>query len=103
MLDLTHLSKAVLIVDTAIEKQILSLIGEAGATGYTAMPCGGRGYRTVFEEPFMSHSQIRVEVITSRKIAEQIIQLIERKEFALHPSTAFIETVEVMDASKFVK
>lgn len=101
MLETTRLSKAVLIIDTAIEHRVLKSVLELGATGYTCLACFGEGPRTIQNEPFMGSTQIQVEVVASRKIVEKIVALVEGPEFGTYPRTAYIENVEVAQPEKF--
>ena len=103
MLETTRLFKAVLIIDTAIEQRVLKAITQLGATGYTCLACFGEGHRTIQKEPFMGATQIQIEVVASRKIVEEIVTLLEGSEFAAHPRSAYIETVEVADPEKFLR
>lgn len=101
MLETTRLYKAVLIIDTAIERRVLKSILELGATGYTCLACFGEGHRTIHNEPFMGSTQIQVEVVASRKVVEDIVAWLEGSELGSYPRTAYIETVEVANAEKF--
>ncbi len=103
MAELTKLCKAVVVVDTALEKQALEKFQELGVKGYTCMHCFGRGQHAVYEEPWVGHSQSRIEMITSHDIGEKIIDYLHSSDFAHHPVTGYLETVEVGDPKKFLK
>jgi len=56
----------------------------------------------VYNEPFLGHSQIRIEIITTEVIADAIVDYCRQPRFEKHAVTAYFETVRVRDASKFI-
>ena len=98
----TRLWKAVVVLDTALEQDLLAKFVELGATGYTSVPCTGAGRQAVYQEPFSSHSQVRVELVGTRPICESIVRYVSRPEFAGHPVAAYLEGVEVIQPERFV-
>lgn len=101
MLETTQLYKAVLIIDTAIEHRVLKAIVDRKITDYTCLACFGEGHRSLQNESFMGATQIQVEVVASRNIVEDLVAMVEGREFGSHPRTDYIETVEVGDPEKF--
>lgn len=99
----TRLWKAVIVLDTDLEQEMLRKFVELGATGYTAVECKGAGEKIVYQQPFASHSQIRVEIVGTRSICEAIVRHISRPEFASHPVAAYLEGVEVLQPERFVR
>jgi hypothetical protein len=98
----TRLWKAVVILDTALEEEMLQRFVELGATGYTAVPCRGAGRKVVYEEPFASHSQLRVEIVGPRSVCEEIVRHVSSPRYAQHPVAAYLEGVEVLEPRRFV-
>jgi hypothetical protein len=98
----TRLWKAVVILDTALEHEMLQKFVELGASGYTAVECSGAGRKAVYQEPFAGHSQMRVEIIGTRPVCEAIVKHVSRPEFAGHPVAAYLEGVEVFQPERFV-
>ena len=98
----TRLWKAVVVLDTALEEQMLHKFVELGATGYTTMECNGAGRKAVYQEPFSGHSQIRVEVVGTRPVCEAIVRFVSQPEYAGHPVAAYLEGVEVIQPERFV-
>ena len=98
----TRLWKAVVVLDTALEEEMLHKFVELGASGYTTMPCSGAGRKAVYQEPFSSHSQLRVEVVGTRSVCEAIVRYVSQPEFAGHPVAAYLEGVEVIQPTRFV-
>jgi hypothetical protein len=98
----TRLWKAVVVLDTALEQEMLQKFVELGATGYTSLPCNGAGRRVVFQDPFSSYSQKRIEVVGSRPICEAIVRYVSSPQYAQHPVAAYLEGVEVLQPERFV-
>jgi hypothetical protein len=98
----TRLWKAVVVLDTALEEEMLHKFVQLGASGYTSMECNGAGRKAVYQEPFSGHSQIRVEVIGTRPVCEAIVRYVSQPEFAGHPVAAYLEGVEVIQPERFV-
>jgi len=101
--------KLVIITERLISEKICGIIMNAGATGYTITPAGGKGSRnirttsesaTIVEE----FSNIKIEVIVSSKaMAEAIIEEVTEKYFSNYSGIAYIEEVGIMRQSKFVR
>lgn len=102
MEQLTKLCKVVAVVETALEQQVLKQFTRLGARGYTCVYCFGRGQHPVYEDMFTGHSQVRIEIVTSRPVAESILAYMHRAEFQNRPAVAYLEEVEVYDPSHFV-
>ena len=98
----TRLWKAVVVLDTALEEEMLHQFVQLGASGYTTMPCNGAGRKAVYQEPFSGHSQLRVEVVGTRSVCEAIVRHVSKPEFQGHPIAAYLEGVEVIQPERFV-
>jgi len=98
----TRLWKAVVVLDKALEQEMFPKFIELGASGYTSMPCNGAGRQAVYQEPFSTHSQLRVEIIGTRSVCEQIVRYVSGPEFRGHPVAAYLEGVEVVQPERFV-
>jgi hypothetical protein len=98
----TRLWKAVVVLDTALEEEMLHKFVELGATGYTTVECNGAGRKAVYQEPFAGHSQLRVEIVGTRPVCEAIVRFVSQPEYAGHPVAAYLEGVEVIQPQRFV-
>jgi len=98
----TRLWKAVVVLEQALESELLPKFVELGATGYTSVPCNGAGRQAVYQEPFASHSQLRVEIIGTRSVCEAIVRHVSRPQYHGHPIAAYLEGVEVIAPERFV-
>jgi len=75
---------------------------ELGASGYTAVECKGAGRKAVYQEPFSGHSQLRVELISTRAICETIVRFVSKPEYAVHPVATYLDGVEVIQPERFI-
>lgn len=65
------------------------------------MPCHGAGRATLDEGNGTSNSQIRLEAVVSREVAERIIDYLRADIVPNHRITACMETVEVLRQDNF--
>jgi hypothetical protein len=98
----TRLWKAVVVVDTDLKQELLQKFIQMGATGYTTVDCNGAGRRVVFQDPYSSHTQVRVEVVGPRSLCEDIVRLVSGPEYATYPIAAYLEGVEVIQPERFL-
>ncbi|MDJ0620571.1 MAG: hypothetical protein QNJ63_28195 [Calothrix sp. MO_192.B10] len=101
-------SKLVIITEKLLMKKIAKIIDEAGATGYTVVPAGGKGSRnlpssgqpTVSSDEF---SNIKFEVLTpNRDMAVKISDEVAAKFFDDYSGIAYLcDVMEVLYAHKF--
>lgn len=99
-------SKLVIITEKLLLKQITKIIDEAGATGYTVVPAGGRGSRNVRSsgQPNVSdvYSNVKIEVLTaSRDMALKISDEVATKFFDDYSGIAYLCDAEVLHAHVF--
>ncbi|MBF2001099.1 MAG: hypothetical protein IGS50_16925 [Synechococcales cyanobacterium C42_A2020_086] len=99
-------SKLVIVTEKLLLKQITKIIDEAGATGYTVVPAGGRGSRNVRSsgQPNVSdvYSNVKIEVLTSsRDMALKISDEVATKFFDNYSGIAYICDAEVLHAHVF--
>ncbi len=86
----------------AIRKELLEHFSKLGITGFTCMNCWGQGHHAVYQEPFMGHSQLRIEVITNEEIADAIVEYCSQPRFDTHAVIVYLETVNVANPNKFL-
>lgn len=101
----TKASKLVIVTEKLLLKQITKLIEEAGATGYTIMPAGGKGSRNVRSsgQPTVSdtYANIKIEVLTpNREIALKISDQVAAEFFDNYSGMAYICDVEILQAHR---
>ncbi|TVQ48913.1 MAG: hypothetical protein EA365_00840 [Gloeocapsa sp. DLM2.Bin57] len=98
--------KLVIVTEKLLLKQIAKIIDEAGATGYTVMPAGGKGSRNVRSsgQPAVSeiYSNIKIEVLTpTRDIALKISDEVAVHFFDDYSGIAYLCDAEVLHAHIF--
>ncbi|AOX03736.1 hypothetical protein BJP34_33735 [Moorena producens PAL-8-15-08-1] len=99
-------SKLVIVTEKLLLKKIAKIIDEAGATGYTVVPVGGKGSRNVRSsgQPSVgdNYSNIKIEVLTrNRDIALKISDEVAAKFFDDYSGIAYICNAEVLHAHMF--
>jgi hypothetical protein len=99
-------SKLVIITEKLLLKQIIKIIDEAGATGYTLMAAGGKGSRNVRSsgQPSVgdSFSNIKIEVLTAnRDMALKISDEVAAQFFDDYSGITYICDAEVLHAHTF--
>ncbi|NJK28478.1 MAG: hypothetical protein HC925_08525 [Coleofasciculaceae cyanobacterium SM2_3_26] len=99
-------SKLIIVTEKILLKQIAKIVEEAGATGYTVLPAGGKGSRNVRSsgQPTVSdiYSDIKIEVLTAtRDIALKISDEVAAKFFDDYSGIAYLCDAEVLHAHRF--
>jgi nitrogen regulatory protein PII len=101
--------KLVIITEKLICEKICEIITQAGATGYTLTPAGGKGSRNMRSTSTRAtivddFSNIKIEVIVNNKqMAEEIIEQVASKYFNNYSGIAYVEDVGMLRQSKFTK
>jgi hypothetical protein len=98
--------KLVIVTEKVLLKQIVKIIREAGATGYTVLPAGGEGSHNVRSsgQPAVSDtfSNIKVEVLTAdRDMAVKISDTIADRFYEDYAVIIYLCDVEVLRSHKF--
>lgn len=99
-------SKLVIVTEKLLLKQIIKIINEAGATGYTVVAAGGQGSRNVRSsgQPTVGdiYSNIKIEILTAnRDMALKISDEVAAKFFDDYSGITYICDAEVLRAHKF--
>ncbi len=98
--------KLVIITEKVLLKQIVKIINEAGATGYTVLAAGGEGSRNVRSsgQPTVGdiYTDIKIEVLTrNRDMALKISDQVAAKFFDYYSGIAYLCDVEVLHTRIF--
>ncbi|MCT7985250.1 hypothetical protein NG796_18415 [Laspinema sp. A4] len=100
-------SKLVIVTEKVLLKKVAKIIEEAGATGYTVVPAGGKGSRGVRSsgQPTVSDafSNVKFEVLTpNRDMAVKISDEVAAQFFDDYSGIAYIcDVMEVLHAHTF--
>jgi MFS superfamily sulfate permease-like transporter len=82
-----------------LEPELVAMVREQGASGYTAVPCRGGG-RT--PAPEGERPLVRFETIVSAETASRILSALRRAPFTSERLTAWIEPVDVLRLEQFL-
>jgi nitrogen regulatory protein P-II 2 len=89
-----------IVAEAFLEDRLIREIRRLGAKGYTLSPAKGEGSRGVRASEWEG-SNIRLEVITSPALAEQLLDKLAHSYFADYAVIAFMQTVEVVRGEKY--
>jgi len=96
-------SKLVIITEKILQKKIVDIIHQAGATGYTVMSVGGEGSRNMRSsgQPSISDTfaNIKIEVLTpTREMAQKISDEVSKQFFQDYAGIAYLVDAEILHA-----
>ncbi|MEL6460400.1 MAG: hypothetical protein AAFY21_02455 [Cyanobacteria bacterium J06641_2] len=101
-------AKLVIVTEKLLMKKVAKIINEAGASGYTVVPAGGKGSRNMPSSgrPSVSaddFSNIKFEVLTpNREMAVKISDEVAAQFFDDYSGIAYLcDVMEVLHAHKF--
>ena len=89
------------ITESAIEETLLRDMEKLGVRGYTVSDARGRGGRGVRDATWGEVSNIRLEVICTRVLAETVLNHIQNHYYANYAMVAFLQEVEILRPEKF--
>jgi nitrogen regulatory protein PII len=89
------------ITESAIEETLLKDLEKLGIRGYTISDARGRGGRGVRDATWGEVSNIRLEIICARALAETVLNHIQRHYYANYAMVAFLHDVEILRPEKF--
>jgi nitrogen regulatory protein PII len=90
-----------IITESAIEEILLKDFEKLGVRGYTVSDARGRGSRGVRDATWGEVSNIRLEVICSRALAEAVLNHMQLHYYANYAMVAFLHDVEILRPEKF--
>jgi nitrogen regulatory protein PII len=89
------------ITESAIEEILLKDLEKLGVRGYTVSDARGRGSRGVRDATWGEVSNIRLEVICTRVLAEIALNHIQKHYYDNYAMVAFLQDVEILRPEKF--
>ncbi|MEO2046728.1 MAG: SulP family inorganic anion transporter [Pirellulales bacterium] len=98
---MTRLRRVTVVAEEKLEERLTQKFVELGASGYTALPCHGAGRATFANSNGGSTSQICLEVVVSREVADQILDYLHTDISTNNRITACTEIVEVLRQANF--
>lgn len=92
--------KVVITAEATIRDEVLKLIIESGARGYTMINVtGGKGVKGEMKEPIIGGkllTNVRIETITTQEIAEKICDTMVKRYAKHYPCMVYMEDVELI-------
>ena len=74
---------------------------KCGVTGYTVTTCTGAGRRHLESDSVAENEHIRIEIIATAKVCNDVVDFLRRDILADHHVTACVETVDVVRIGHF--
>lgn len=90
-----------LITEATIESSLLRDLDRLGVRGYTVSDARGRGSRGVRDAAWRESSNIRIEVICPRTLAEAVLTYVQARYYANYAMVAFLSEIEILRPEKF--
>ena len=89
------------ITESVIEEILLKDLEKLGVRGYTVSDARGRGSRGVRDATWGEVSNIRLEVICTRILAEAVLEHIQSHYYDNYAMVAYLQDVEILRPEKF--
>jgi MFS superfamily sulfate permease-like transporter len=91
-----QMSRITVIAEDGLADELAAKFVEGGVSGYTSMVCHGASRATSSDVDAASNSQIRLEAVVSREVAERIVDGLRSEFVPGHRVIACVESVEVL-------
>jgi hypothetical protein len=98
---MASIRRLTIVVAPELERELERYIVEKGATGYTAMECYGIGKQDLQNSGNPPTSRVRIEVIATVYVVDQILEYLASDIMPKHRITACVETVDVLRLDAF--
>ncbi len=89
------------ITEAAIEKNLLRDLKQMGVAGYTVLDARGQGRRGVREAAWGEATNIQIEVICSRALAETVLLDFQARYYDNYAMVSFLQDIEIIRPDKF--
>lgn len=96
-----RLQKITIVAERLLKDQMIDLVKEEGATGFTLTSVQGEGSRGVRASDWEGNN-IRLEIIASRQVADAILDRLAASYFDDFAVIAWLTEVDVLRGNKFV-
>jgi nitrogen regulatory protein P-II 2 len=90
-----------IVTEGVIERAVVEDLKRLGAHGYTVVEARGEGARGVRAADWEHSSNVRIETICERGVAETILEHLTRVYYANYAMIAYLSEVEVVRGEKF--
>lgn len=99
---LAALRRLTIIATPDIQEQLETVIAEAGASGYTMLPCRGAGRQDLQQGAHATKDCVRFEVVAPIDVAQNIFSAARSGELPTNKLTCWMDAVEVMREEEFL-
>ena len=99
---LTRVRRMTMVADASLDGELTSGFLRCGASGFTATECRGTGRRGIAEGSIVTLPQVRIEVVTTPAVADEMLRFLRRDVLPRHAAIVCLETVDVLRADDFV-
>lgn len=95
--------KITIVAEKLIQDQIVAIMEEAGATGYSVFDGDGRGAHPAHRPSIVTEFAIvKIEsIVATRETAEAIAETVSARFFETYPCIAYLDSIEVLRGDKF--
>ncbi len=103
-MELKTVKKVVIITESSIKDEIITLFTDIGVKGYTIDNVCGRGERGIRDDDSLLGEylrNIRIETLTTEDIAKKIVASVVEEFFNNYAGIAYMYDVEVVREEKF--
>lgn len=90
-----------IITEAALETSLLDMFNQQGVSGYTICDARGGGDHGVRDGSWGISGNIRIEIITNRPQAEQLLNYLQIHYYPHYAMIAFLQPVEILRSHKF--
>jgi hypothetical protein len=101
MAALKTICRVTVYADGALEAVLLKQFLAMGSTGYTVMPCRGKGEHDTVDDPFATVTRVRIELLVQPEVAHKILTYVDSPALKSHPVAACMETVQVVASERY--
>ncbi|MGF1645559.1 MAG: P-II family nitrogen regulator [Kineosporiaceae bacterium] len=89
-----------IVAEAVVEQRLLHDLQASGARGWTITPGTGRGSALVGPSEWAGPN-VRVETLVSRRVADRILEVLDRDYFPYYSVVAWVSEVRVVRPERF--
>ena len=90
-----------IITEAALETEVIAVLQDRGAHGYTVSDARGSGSRGVRSASWAASANVRIEVVCGEPTATMIAEALQQRYYDNYAMILFVTAVEVLRPSKF--
>ena len=97
----SHRKLVTVITEANLERDLVRELDALGVAGYTVSDARGRGDKGLRASHWGHSSNIRVEIVCDRSLAERVLARLREKYYAHYAIVMWVVDVEVLRPDKF--